>query len=510
MLQVEVEDKSRRKRPERQLYVPPAQRRSSLNETNSNKTKAKVKNHASKNKEKVMTPDIANDSINPSHSNNISILEIILCSYFIQNRFKCIITGRLLNFDNSNYDCYQIDQNMFFNCFILQKPLIYFYSKPFLYLENEENYFCKNAYIIKTDLQFAHVNHKSEKVSVIVTDIHNSYSNLMKQFHIFCDYDIYIVDDSLFTDKSNYKYFPGLHDIIFDGVLPDKQNNCCIFDIFDNISSFSASVNESQKQIPPINQPSHKNVSEQSKRQKTDREEEVEIMRKTKEHINRKTRPIMKYVGESNDTLKIEENNLTSWEDLFDDEGEFKEELLGVDKKRTSKTDTKSNKNSSVIITDDDVKHIEALEHMVELYDFPSTFKTQDLIQAFNNINCEGMYVKWVDETHAILVLGTLTQALKATSLNNPLIKVRHMETASRVTLAIANKSDLKPAMKRPQTNLLTARRFINAALGTKIGVSKETMAKEREDLKIAREMKKMLKQNERDAWEGNLQSSLH
>lgn len=55
-------------------------------------------------------------------------------------------------------------------------------------------------------------------------------------------------------------------------------------------------------------------------------------------------------------------------------------------------------------------KQSENLEHMVELYDFPPTLETHDIIQAFSVIDSEAMYVKWVDDTHAILVLGSLKQ----------------------------------------------------------------------------------------------------
>lgn len=49
---------------------------------------------------------------------------------------------------------------------------------------------------------------------------------------------------------------------------------------------------------------------------------------------------------------------------------------------------------------------------MVELYDFPSSLETHDIIQAFSVIDSEAMYVKWVDDTHAILVLGSLKQGI--------------------------------------------------------------------------------------------------
>lgn len=77
--------------------------------------------------------------------------------------------------------------------------------------------------------------------------------------------------------------------------------------------------------------------------------------------------------------------------------------------------------------------------------------------------------------------------AQRAIELDNPLIKARPMTVASSISLTTAYKHDLKPAMKRPQTNLQTARRLITTHLGTKSKLSKEQNAKERNDLKIAR-----------------------
>ena len=52
------------------------------------------------------------------------------------------------------------------------------------------------------------------------------------------------------------------------------------------------------------------------------------------------------------------------------------------------------------------------LDHVIELYDFPSTFKTHDLIQLYRDVNNNSMYIKWCDETHALLVLSTPSQGI--------------------------------------------------------------------------------------------------
>lgn len=50
------------------------------------------------------------------------------------------------------------------------------------------------------------------------------------------------------------------------------------------------------------------------------------------------------------------------------------------------------------------------LDHVIELYEFPSTFKTQDLVQLYRGASQDPVYVKWCDDTHALLVLSTPAQ----------------------------------------------------------------------------------------------------
>lgn len=64
---------------------------------------------------------------------------------------------------------------------------------------------------------------------------------------------------------------------------------------------------------------------------------------------------------------------------------------------------------------------------------------------------------------------------------------MRLISEASHTALNIIRKSDLKPAMKRPQTSLQTARRLITTHLGTRSGISPEQNQKEREILRTAR-----------------------
>ncbi|XP_045481494.1 uncharacterized protein LOC123685716 [Harmonia axyridis] len=239
-------------------------------------------------------------------------------------------------------------------------------------------------------------------------------------------------------------------------------------------------------------------------KKKCQHDEEIEIMRKTKENINRKTRPLMKYSDESDDLLKIgKQDNVNNWEDLFDEEGQIQEELL-------TRIVHKVGKDMTIVKASEDYtpympKPTQDLDHVLEIYNFTPSLTTGDIIHAFGMFDPDSMYVVWLNDTHALLVLGSAIQAQRALEVKNPFIKVRPLSSGSVAAMTAASQYDLKPAMKRPQTNLQTARRLITTHLGTKSRVSKEQTEMERENLRKAREQKKLVRQSQRDAWEGNI-----
>lgn len=66
--------------------------------------------------------------------------------------------------------------------------------------------------------------------------------------------------------------------------------------------------------------------------------------------------------------------------------------------------------NTDDYIECQDNKSFRDLEHVIELYDFPSSFKTEDLMQLYRSVHQEPMHIKWCDDTHALLVLSSPVQ----------------------------------------------------------------------------------------------------
>ncbi|XP_071350620.1 R3H and coiled-coil domain-containing protein 1 isoform X2 [Trachinotus anak] len=112
----------------------------------------------------------------------------------------------------------------------------------------------------------------------------------------------------------------------------------------------------------------------------------------------------------------------------------------------------------NVCINQDDFRHV------IEIYDFPPMFKTDDLLDAFTEYSDGGMKIKWVDNTHALGVFSTL----HALSICHPLLKARALAEGSKKAKgkAIRRAEFIQPVKERPRTDCAVARRMVTRALG--------------------------------------------
>ncbi|MBN3295865.1 R3HCL protein, partial [Amia calva] len=145
------------------------------------------------------------------------------------------------------------------------------------------------------------------------------------------------------------------------------------------------------------------------------------------------------------------------------------------------------------------------LSHIVEIYDFPAEFKTEDLLRTFHSYQQKGFDIQWVDDTHVLGLFSSPIAAKDVLRSRHPMMKVRPLSQASQATKAKARGcSDyLLPAKERPQTSAALARRLVIGALGVKSPLSKEERDAERKKLQIARDQKRLAAKQRDDAWEG-------
>lgn len=99
-----------------------------------------------------------------------------------------------------------------------------------------------------------------------------------------------------------------------------------------------------------------------------------------------------------------------SWDSLYDDSGDcldpdLKQQLsdtLGNVKLEKPVNDyCRFQTRSEAEMNEDDYAHV------IEIYDFPTSFKTQDLMMVFGQFHSNGFDIKWVDDTHALGIFST-------------------------------------------------------------------------------------------------------
>ena len=122
-------------------------------------------------------------------------------------------------------------------------------------------------------------------------------------------------------------------------------------------------------------------------------------------------------------------------------------------------------------VTSDDVVD-EELPNVIEMYDFPENFKTDDLENCLHkNLNLTHYYeMKWVDSTHALVIFPDEDSAIRACHIEDVNIKFRPYWAASRQSIFLARMLNLSTestrSKPRPDSSTATAKRLLARALG--------------------------------------------
>ncbi|KAM9324819.1 coiled-coil domain-containing protein R3HCC1L [Gastrophryne carolinensis] len=197
-----------------------------------------------------------------------------------------------------------------------------------------------------------------------------------------------------------------------------------------------------------------------------------------------------------------------SWDSLFNDDGDCLDPKL-LDELTAKGSDLQNREKPRFNYYDYEPKEpaMDELElsHVIEIYDFPADFKTEDLLRAFASYQKKGFDVKWVDDTHALGVFASPITARDALASKNPLVKVRPLSQATRASRSKARScSDfLQPAKDRPETSAVLARRLVISALGVRSTQSRAEREAERKKLQEAKARRHLEAKQREDAWEG-------
>ncbi|NXS15024.1 R3HCL protein, partial [Neodrepanis coruscans] len=197
-----------------------------------------------------------------------------------------------------------------------------------------------------------------------------------------------------------------------------------------------------------------------------------------------------------------------SWDVLFNDDGEcldprLLEELSRGEKHQESRQSPRFDyygaEPAAPDISDDE------LPHVIEIYDFPSDFRTEDLMRVFCSYQKKGFDIKWVDDTHALGIFSSPITARDALSTKHLVVKTRPLSQGTRASKAKARAyaEYLQPAKERPETSAVLARRLVIGALGVRSNQTPAQRDAERKKLQEAQERKRLENKQREDAWEG-------
>ncbi|XP_076677980.1 uncharacterized protein LOC143374044 isoform X1 [Andrena cerasifolii] len=194
------------------------------------------------------------------------------------------------------------------------------------------------------------------------------------------------------------------------------------------------------------------------------------------------------------------------WDTLFDDNGECLDPTL-IEELTTAVGDVvieqpKSDYKSYT-------KHIEVssdeFAHVIEIYNFPSEFKTSDLAAVFSPFKNSGFELKWVDDTHCLGVFSSPLVAAEVLGSDHSFVKTRPLSEATALSKTKARRSAefLQPYRSRPETCAALARRLVTGALGVKLATARQEREHEKNVLREAKEKRRLANKQREDVWEG-------
>lgn len=220
---------------------------------------------------------------------------------------------------------------------------------------------------------------------------------------------------------------------------------------------------------------------------------------------------------ESNTKL-ADNDNENEWFSLYDETGESLENKvipISKHKVKSSELETTSEKKidyfqfetiNNASNDQEETLNDEQYGHVIEIYDFPVSFKNENIYNAFKeHIGHQNFDIKWVDDVHCLGIFSSASEANSALRLANGLLKTRPLCKSGPEARAKAQRllNTLKPYKARPQTTSFVATRLIGASLGINNLLSKEKLKIEKTKLDNARSKHKKEKELKDAIWQG-------
>ncbi|XP_011692005.1 PREDICTED: coiled-coil domain-containing protein R3HCC1L isoform X2 [Wasmannia auropunctata] len=265
-------------------------------------------------------------------------------------------------------------------------------------------------------------------------------------------------------------------------------------------------IDDKDRQLVRQNLVSDVLIISDTTRRKPKQSEQLSPIRVTPEKkVKKIERQKSKPVPPPSPPLKINRDEC-DWDSLFDDNGDcldptLIEELtsaVGEVVIEQPKNDYKAYSKQIEVSSDE-------FAHIVEIYNFPSEFKTSDLAAVFSSFKNGGFELKWVDDTHCLGVFSSPLVAAEVLASNHPFVKTRPLSEATALSKTKARRSAeyLQPYRNRPETCAALARRLVTGALGVKLATARQEREHEKNILREAKEKRRLANKQREDVWEG-------
>lgn len=198
--------------------------------------------------------------------------------------------------------------------------------------------------------------------------------------------------------------------------------------------------------------------------------------------------------GEKDKTEKVrkkkveeEQNEDDDWDSMYADDGE----CLNPDmmKELTAAVQNVQIVAAPAVTSVVQEEFNDEFAHVVEVSNFPVEFQTQDLMMLFMPYKPSGFEIKWVDDTHALVIFSSAKIAGEVVTNKYPGVRLKRLSEASDESKGRARRCGvtMQPYKSRPETCAALARRLVTGALGVKSTASKETLENERRILREAK-----------------------
>ncbi|XP_037092758.1 R3H and coiled-coil domain-containing protein 1-like [Pollicipes pollicipes] len=213
-------------------------------------------------------------------------------------------------------------------------------------------------------------------------------------------------------------------------------------------------------------------------------------------------------------SLSLEEpfswaDEVEEWERRFNDDGDANEPAAKEPPAPAQKSPSRRSRRRSQHAPPqpaEEVNDPSMPAHVIELYNFPSSFSLQDFNVVFQAFVERGFDVRRVDDTHALGIFANAACAAEALQLCHPMLLSRPLAQATpRSRQRAARPADVQPPYRlRPETSALHADRMVASALGMRVGpAGRQRRDYERRKLRDARDKKRQASKQKDDAWEG-------